>query len=205
LFALALHALGVPAVLVLLQSLGPLLPLFALALFALGLHALGVPAVLVLLLPAGPRVGGLAVGSGLEILDPPVLLFFPIPVLLPGVPVLLNAMHWNPFILPWVSVPMAVGVILPPTRIYFIIKPGYISEVKPIPVVIAGPIPSAIPETPPPSDMEKYFSLDIWNGINICTWNNYDCWRSRKDDQGGQRNAYTDIHAGRQRGWQDEK
>jgi hypothetical protein len=69
-------------------------------------------------------------------LDAPGSLMLPIPVTLPGAPLVFEPSVGDPFVVPRVSAPVAVAIVNPPTWIYVIVESWNIAIVRPTSVVM---------------------------------------------------------------------
>jgi hypothetical protein len=72
----------------------------------------------------------------LIVLDTPGSLPLPIAIMIPALPVLLKLLVRDLFIVPPVSVPILVSVVSSPTRVYIIIKRGYVVIIGPTTVIV---------------------------------------------------------------------
>jgi hypothetical protein len=61
---------------------------------------------------------------------------FPISVALPSPPVLFKMLVGDPSVVPWVSMPVMVSVIISPPEVYIIIKIRDVSVIDPTPIII---------------------------------------------------------------------
>jgi hypothetical protein len=69
-------------------------------------------------------------------LDPPRSSSFPISVIIPAPPVLLEPSVRDPFIVPAATVPVTVPVVSSPARVYIVIETWYVTIITPSPVII---------------------------------------------------------------------
>jgi hypothetical protein len=103
------------------------------------------------------------------VLNAPIPLFFPMSIILPVFPVLLQLPMRNPFIVPAVFVPPMISVIFPPSLVYLKIESRYGTIMDPATVMIRRAIPLPPPRTPPPPIPEKHIETDIWNNVDaVC-------------------------------------
>jgi hypothetical protein len=115
--------------------------------------------------------------------------------MMPGLPVLMKSVVRNPFIVPWVAVPMMVSVVPPPTWVYIEIEPWNMAVIDPAPVIIIGAIPSTFPWTPPPTIPEKQVHFYVRNNINIVRIRDHHHFRGCMEyDKRGQRNMNANIY-----------
>jgi hypothetical protein len=91
---------------------------------------------LILLLSLLSQCLSLLLRQRLIVLDAPRSLLFPMPIIMPALPVLLKLLGRNRFIVPPMPVPIVVSVVSSPTRIYVEIKTRNGIIVTPIPVIV---------------------------------------------------------------------
>lgn len=113
----------------------PLL-LLSLQLLSLLLMPLDLGVLSILLLPLLSYLLSLLLRSRLVVLDAPGSMSFPIPGVIPALPVLLELPAGYPFVVPSVSVPIVVPVVSSPARIHIIIKPWDTVVVNPTAIII---------------------------------------------------------------------
>jgi len=100
-------------------------------------------------------------------LNSPIMLFFPILVLFPALPVLLNLVVGNPLVLPRISSPIMVFVALPPPWGNLLIKGRGIGIIGPILVIAARTVPAAVPWPIPPAVMEEDVFFCVRHSVDI--------------------------------------
>ena len=98
----------------------------------------------------------------------PVFLPFPIAVVLPSFPFMLDARGGDELIVPGVSVPVAIPVVAPPVRVYPAVEDGDAPVVAPVVIIVPGSVPSPVPQPPPPADVEVDVFRDLGHGIDVC-------------------------------------
>jgi len=156
------------------------------------LMLLDLRSLLILLLPLLSEFLSLCLGARVIVLDAPRALPFPMALLLPALPVLLQALGRNPLIVPRVPVPIMGSVVASPAGVDIIIEPWDPVVISPTPVVIPGAVPPPFPGTPPPPIPEEQVDLYIRNDVHTARLRHHDHRRRcLKDDGGWQR----DIHA----------
>src|SRR5208283_2044824 len=100
---------------------------------------------LILLLPLLPDGLSLLLRPGLIALDAPGLLRCPVAIRMPTLPVLLESLIRNPFIVPGVPAPITVSVVSPPTGVHIEIETWNMVKITPAPVIIMRAIPATVP------------------------------------------------------------
>jgi hypothetical protein len=91
----------------------------------------------------------------------------PVPVSFPCTPIAIKILLWYPLIIPRLSSPSIMPVIISPTRIKISVKNWLSPVITPTSVIVMGSVPMSIPRTPPPSAGEEYLFLHIRYGIDI--------------------------------------
>jgi len=99
-------------------------------------------------------------------MDAPSSLPFPMSIIMPTMPVLLQSVVGNSVIVPPVPMPVMVSVVSSPTWVYIKIETRDPIIITPTPVIILGAIPTTFPMTPPPTIPEKHV-LSIGNRVDI--------------------------------------
>jgi hypothetical protein len=184
----------------LLSRLRPLrgsLPLLLIPLpkFLLLLHvSLNLGSLFILLLPLLSQILSLRSRPGLIILDTPGAPPFPVPIVLPALPVLLKPPLGDPFELPPVPVPIMLPIISPPTRVDIEIKTRHLPVITPAPVIISRAIPAAFPKAPPPAIPEKEVYIDVRIDIDMRVGYHYYRGRCGKYERRGQGNVNAYIY-----------
>jgi hypothetical protein len=118
-------------------------------------------------------------------------------IIVPALPVLLQALRRNPVIVPRVPVPTMGSVVASPAGVYVIVENWDTVVIPPIPVIIPGVIPPTVPEPPPPPIPEEQVDRDVRHDVDIVRLRDHDHFRScLKYDGGWQRNANTYIDRG---------
>ncbi|KAF5046167.1 hypothetical protein DSECCO2_473610 [anaerobic digester metagenome] len=113
------------------------------------------------------RQSGMSIGFRAEALHAPVFLPFPVPGILPSVPVALDPRGRDAFAFPGVPVPAAVPVEVPPAGVDLPVESGHAPVVAPAAVVMAGLVPPPVPQPPPPADVEIDIVRDIGHGVDV--------------------------------------
>jgi len=121
----------------------------------------------ILQLPLPAQFLSLTLRPGSIILDAPGSLPFPMPGVVPALPVPVESFVGNQFVVPAVSVPVTVSIVPSPTRVNIEIEPRNTTVIHPPPVIIPGAIPSTFPIAPPPAVPEKDVHVDIGNNVHI--------------------------------------
>ena len=91
---------------------------------------------LILRLPLTSEFLSLLLWSRLIVLDAPSPLPFPMSIITPALPVLLQSLVRNPFVVPPMPVPIMVSVVSSPPWVYIKIETGNSVIVPPVPVII---------------------------------------------------------------------
>ena len=91
---------------------------------------------LILRLPLTSEFLSLLLWSRLIVLDAPSPLPFPMSIITPALPVLLQSLVRNPFVVPPMPVPSMVSVVSSPPGVYIKIETGNSVIVPPVPVII---------------------------------------------------------------------
>ena len=140
-----LNLLLAPACGMVAESLLLLLLFLRLSLSHLFLMMLDLRPLFILFLPLLSEFMPLLLRPGSIVLYTPVPLSFPMPIILPALPVLSQPPVRNPFIVPPVSIPVMVSVVSSPAWIYIKIESRDNVIICPSPVIVTGTIPPAFP------------------------------------------------------------
>ncbi len=122
---------------------------------------------LILLLPLLPDGLSLLWRPALITLDAPGFLRCPIVIRMPVLPVLLEPLVRNPFIVPRVPAPIMVSVVSSPTGVHVEIETGNMVEITPAPVIIMRAVPATVPWAPPPAIIEEQVYTYLGSDVDV--------------------------------------